>query len=180
MHIKFEETTIWKFPKNKYISEMNEMTWYMDHAELEISADNDVLNKYVKEIIDEALGLGPLEDMLSDKTITEIMVVGPKKIYFEKISLIFCVTSGAGATGFESVSISVLRATAFFLVAKIIGTPTATEPPTVLKTNPRVFALKYRAMKKPPTAPTTIPDSMTYLLTLGMNCISARTSASLN
>ena len=40
--------------------------------------------KIVKEILDEALGLGPLEDMLADKTISEIMVIGPKKIYFEK------------------------------------------------------------------------------------------------
>jgi len=42
------------------------------------------MNRIVKEILDEALGLGPLEDMLSDKTISEIMVVGPKKIYFEQ------------------------------------------------------------------------------------------------
>lgn len=42
------------------------------------------LNKIVKEILDEALGLGPLEDMLADKTISEIMVVGPSKIYYEQ------------------------------------------------------------------------------------------------
>ena len=42
------------------------------------------MNRIVKEILDEALGLGPLEDMLADKTISEIMVVGPKKIYFEQ------------------------------------------------------------------------------------------------
>jgi len=38
----------------------------------------------VKEIIDEALGLGPLEDLLRDKSISEVMVVGPYKIYYEK------------------------------------------------------------------------------------------------
>lgn len=42
------------------------------------------MNRIVKEILDEALGLGPLEDLLSDKTVSEIMVVGPEKIYFEK------------------------------------------------------------------------------------------------
>jgi septum site-determining protein MinD len=41
-------------------------------------------NQMVKEIIDEALGLGPLEDMLADKSISEIMVVGPYKIYYER------------------------------------------------------------------------------------------------
>lgn len=44
----------------------------------------DDMNQIVKEIIDEALGLGPLEDLLRDKTISEIMVVGPSKIYYEQ------------------------------------------------------------------------------------------------
>ncbi len=42
------------------------------------------MNRIVKEILDEALGLGPLEDLLSDKTVSEIMVVGPDKIYYEQ------------------------------------------------------------------------------------------------
>lgn len=42
------------------------------------------MNRIVKEILDEALGLGPLEDLLADSSISEIMVVGPKKIYFEQ------------------------------------------------------------------------------------------------
>jgi pilus assembly protein CpaF len=42
------------------------------------------MNRIVKEILDEALGLGPLEDMLADKSISEIMVVGPDKIFFEQ------------------------------------------------------------------------------------------------
>ena len=44
----------------------------------------DDMNRIVKEILDEALGLGPLEDMLADKTISEVMVVGPHKIYYEQ------------------------------------------------------------------------------------------------
>ncbi len=44
----------------------------------------DDMNRIVKEILDEALGLGPLEDLLSDKTVSEIMVVGPYTIYYEK------------------------------------------------------------------------------------------------
>ncbi|OFZ25089.1 MAG: hypothetical protein A2381_14225 [Bdellovibrionales bacterium RIFOXYB1_FULL_37_110] len=42
------------------------------------------MNQIVKEILDEALGLGPLEDLLADKTISEIMVVGPYKVYYEQ------------------------------------------------------------------------------------------------
>ena len=37
-----------------------------------------------KEIFDEAVGLGPLEDLLDDETITEIMVNGPSQVYVER------------------------------------------------------------------------------------------------
>lgn len=40
--------------------------------------------KIVKEVLEEALGLGPLEDMLADPAVTEIMVNGANKIFFEK------------------------------------------------------------------------------------------------
>lgn len=38
----------------------------------------------VKEVLDEALGLGPLEDLLADDTVTEIMVNSRDQIYVEK------------------------------------------------------------------------------------------------
>ena len=38
----------------------------------------------VKEVLDEALGLGPLEDLLSDDSVTEIMVNARDQIYVEK------------------------------------------------------------------------------------------------
>jgi pilus assembly protein CpaF len=44
----------------------------------------DDMNNIVQEILNEALGLGPLEILLADKTVSEIMVVGPHKIYFEQ------------------------------------------------------------------------------------------------
>lgn len=40
--------------------------------------------KVVKEVLDEALGLGPLEELLSDPGVTEIMVNGCDRIYVEK------------------------------------------------------------------------------------------------
>jgi pilus assembly protein CpaF len=42
----------------------------------------------IKEIVDEALGLGPLEDLLDDPSVTEIMVCGHQKIYIEKGGLV--------------------------------------------------------------------------------------------
>jgi septum site-determining protein MinD len=38
----------------------------------------------VKEVLDEALGLGPLEDLLADDSVTEIMVNSRDQIYVEK------------------------------------------------------------------------------------------------
>jgi pilus assembly protein CpaF len=40
--------------------------------------------RVIKEVLDEALGLGPLEDLLADPTITEIMVNGCDRIFVEK------------------------------------------------------------------------------------------------
>ncbi|MDR3457087.1 MAG: ATPase, T2SS/T4P/T4SS family [Verrucomicrobiae bacterium] len=37
-----------------------------------------------KAVLDAALGLGPLEDLLADAEVTEIMVNGPQKIYVER------------------------------------------------------------------------------------------------
>jgi len=41
-------------------------------------------DRLAKEIFDEAVGLGPLEDLLEDETVTEIMVNGPGRIYVER------------------------------------------------------------------------------------------------
>lgn len=41
-------------------------------------------SRVIKEILDEALGLGPLEQLLEDKSVSEIMVNGAHQIYIEK------------------------------------------------------------------------------------------------
>ena len=51
-------------------------------------ASQDVRRKLVKEILDEALGLGPLEDLLSDPTVTDIMVNNKDEIYVERFGKI--------------------------------------------------------------------------------------------
>ena len=42
----------------------------------------------IKEVLDEALGLGALEELLDDPAVTEIMVNGHKRIYIEKNGVI--------------------------------------------------------------------------------------------
>lgn len=41
-----------------------------------------------EEIVNEALGLGPLEDLMHDPAVTEIMVNGPKVVYVERLGKI--------------------------------------------------------------------------------------------
>ena len=50
-------------------------------SDIDPSVDRDLL---IKEVLDEALGLGPLEDLLDDESVTEIMVVSKDQIYVER------------------------------------------------------------------------------------------------
>lgn len=52
------------------------------------SFPRDERAQIIKEVLDEALGLGPLEVLLDDPQVTEIMVNGYRKIYIEKKGLV--------------------------------------------------------------------------------------------
>jgi len=45
--------------------------------------------RLVTEVADEILGYGPLEPLLRDPTVTEVMVNGPRHVYFERGGLIY-------------------------------------------------------------------------------------------
>ncbi|MFH1355011.1 MAG: ATPase, T2SS/T4P/T4SS family, partial [Candidatus Omnitrophota bacterium] len=47
-------------------------------------SSSEIRKKLVKEIIDEALGLGPLEDLLADPTVSDIMVNNKDEVYIER------------------------------------------------------------------------------------------------
>lgn len=49
----------------------------------------EVRKKITKEILDEALALGPLEDLLKDPTVTEVMVNNKDQIYIEREGKIY-------------------------------------------------------------------------------------------
>lgn len=40
--------------------------------------------RFIKDVVAESIGLGPIEDLLADDTITEVMVNGPHAIYVER------------------------------------------------------------------------------------------------
>ncbi|MGF1765004.1 CpaF family protein [Aliivibrio kagoshimensis] len=45
---------------------------------------SEARKRIIRQIEDEVFGLGPLEPLLSDKTISDILVNGPKKIFIER------------------------------------------------------------------------------------------------
>jgi pilus assembly protein CpaF len=56
-----------------------------DAASLErYKLDTPTLNRLVEEILSELISLGPLQDLIEDDAVTEIMVNGPHKIYVER------------------------------------------------------------------------------------------------
>src|SRR3990170_5807062 len=40
--------------------------------------------RLIEELVDDVTGLGPLEPLLHDETITEVMVNGPRRVYIER------------------------------------------------------------------------------------------------
>ena len=64
----------------KEIKRIIEEISQQDHLFLTLN-DKEALTT---ELVDEIIGLGPLKKLLEDKSITEIMVNGPKKIYIER------------------------------------------------------------------------------------------------
>ena len=59
-----------------------EITQIVDREAPDVTREDR--SKIIKEVLEESLGLGPLEDLLADPTVTEVMVNGYKKIFIER------------------------------------------------------------------------------------------------
>ena len=46
-------------------------------------------DRFIEEILDEVFGLGPLEPLLQDPTISDILVTGPRLIYIERAGKLY-------------------------------------------------------------------------------------------
>ena len=53
-------------------------------ADFDEPLNREEREKLVQELVDELLGLGPLEPLLADDTITDILVNGPDTVFVEK------------------------------------------------------------------------------------------------
>lgn len=75
-------------PKQKVILREKTQKVILDVLNVEdtssLLSSRDLKAQMVKEVLDEALGLGPLEDLLADETVTEIMVNARDQIYIER------------------------------------------------------------------------------------------------
>lgn len=85
MDLKKDLTQIKDDPvKKKELRDKTLRTITMLTDKLGQNLSRDERSRVIKQVLDEALGLGPLEDLLADPTVTEIMVNGADKIYIEK------------------------------------------------------------------------------------------------
>lgn len=75
-------------PKQRAILREKTQKAILDILQSEDSAGllstRELKSQMLKEVLDEALGLGPLEDLLADETVNEIMVNARDQIYIEK------------------------------------------------------------------------------------------------
>lgn len=54
------------------------------YEQTKLQLPEDLRNHIYKEVLDELLGYGPIQPLLEDDDVSEVMVNGPKKIYIEK------------------------------------------------------------------------------------------------
>jgi pilus assembly protein CpaF len=81
-----------KVPRAQIRAEISEIVNEWLHQQ------NEILNKtereaLVDDVLDELLGLGPLEPLLKDDSITDILVNGPKTVFVERSGLLEKVTT---------------------------------------------------------------------------------------
>ncbi len=54
------------------------------YSENKLNLPPDIRDQIIKEVLNELLGYGPIQPLLDDPEITEVMVNGPKKVYIER------------------------------------------------------------------------------------------------
>ncbi len=68
----------------EFINERAQKVFGYLQEEKGISVDEATKKKIISSLSDDFLGLGPLQKLMEDENITEIMVNGPKQVYIEK------------------------------------------------------------------------------------------------
>ncbi|MHB8393674.1 MAG: CpaF family protein [Candidatus Dormibacteria bacterium] len=78
-----EYSDVSKAPRERLVAKIGELAGVVLEA-LSISITRNDRQRLVEQLINDVLGLGPLEVLLKNPEITEIMINGPEKIYVER------------------------------------------------------------------------------------------------
>src|SRR3990172_56329 len=54
------------------------------YLQTKVNLPQDLRKQIFREILDELTGFGPIQSLLEDSDVSEVMVNGPKKVYVEK------------------------------------------------------------------------------------------------
>ncbi len=90
-----DEMDLKRLPLEKILSDKHQMKSLRDKAKKIVTniiaqeaggfiSSAEVRAKIIKEVLDEALGLGPLEDLLNDPEVTEVMVNNKDQVFIEE------------------------------------------------------------------------------------------------
>src|SRR5712691_13199371 len=58
-------------------------------AEVAPAAFGERKEQIIRRVVDDAVGLGPLEPLIKDNSVSEVMVNSPDEIYFERDGIIY-------------------------------------------------------------------------------------------
>ena len=78
-----EYSDVSKAPRDRLVAKIGELAGDV-LEQLSISITRNDRQRLVEQLINDVLGLGPLETLLKNEDITEIMINGPDKIYVER------------------------------------------------------------------------------------------------
>ena len=82
-HGEFSGEALAKFVRDNILSTLERDAVFLPFSERQIIAN---------ELMDEVLGLGPIEPLLREESVTEVMVNGPKRVYVERGGKIYLTT----------------------------------------------------------------------------------------
>ena len=54
------------------------------YAQTKLQLPDEIRNQVFKDVLDEMVGFGPIQPLLEDEDVSEVMVNGPKNVYVEK------------------------------------------------------------------------------------------------
>ena len=78
-----EYADVSKAPRDRLVAKIGELAGEV-LEELSISITRNDRQRLIEQLVNDVLGLGPLETLLKNDDITEIMINGPDKIYVER------------------------------------------------------------------------------------------------